>query len=245
MKCPVLFSIACFTLLPAFPQNANVQVNRENKTIAVTAEHTMTVEPEIAILRLGYRNTSSQKETAYRDNVRAAAEILKALRDAGVRDEAISTESLRLERQEQNEQRLVKPELLQFEAYQVWNVRVAAQEAQTIIALAVRAGANEVSNPDWTVVDQVELEARAYGAALAKARKIAEQMAVGFGAQLGDLVYATNNSNPLFSRFYSSSLQTSVSEVTGGAIRKQEPVLKVFPKKVERRALVVAVFAVK
>jgi hypothetical protein len=47
-----------FAVSAAFPQAANVQVNRDNKTISVSADHTMSVEPEIAVLRLGYRKTS-------------------------------------------------------------------------------------------------------------------------------------------------------------------------------------------
>jgi hypothetical protein len=54
-----------------FPQAATVQVNPSNKTISVNADHTMTVDPEIAMLRFGVRNTSPQKEVAYRDNVKA------------------------------------------------------------------------------------------------------------------------------------------------------------------------------
>jgi len=243
MKYSVPLLLVCLTVFPAFPQSANVKVNRENKTLSVTADHTIAVEPDIAILHFGYRNTSPQKEVAYRDNVRTAGEILKALHDAGIKDEVISTESLRLERQEQSDEKLVKPELLQFEAYLAWRVRVTAKEAQGIIDLAVKAGANAVSDPEWTVADPVTLEAEAYGAALAKARKIAEQMALGLGAQLGDLVYATNGGNIPYGR-----LNTSMAEmqlITGRPVRRPEPVLKIFPQKVERRVQVVAVFAVK
>jgi len=240
--------LACIflTLLavsPAFPQAANVQINRENKTISVSADHTIPVDPEIAILRFGYRNTSPQKDTAYRDNVKVAGEILKALQDAGISDEVISTDSLQLERQEQSENKLVKPELLQFEAYQAWKVRVASKEAQSIIEIAAKAGANDVSNPEWIVSDPVALEAQAYGAALAKARKIAEQMANGLGAQLGDLVYATNSLGLAYVRLNASMAEQNLIE--GRPVRRPEPVLRILPQKVERRVQVVAVFAVK
>lgn len=225
-------------------QNANVQINRENKTISVTSDHTLTVDPEIALVRVGFRNTSPQKEAVYRENVRVADAILKALKDAGIVDQQISTETLTLERQEQDDTRLVKPEMLQFEAFQNWTVRVAARDAQAVIELAAKAGANEISDPTWTVTDAVALEAQAYGAALVKARKIAEQMALGLGGQLGDLVYATNSANPLYSRGY-NNLIASAAETSGGPIKRPEPVLKIFPKKVERRVQVVAVFNLK
>jgi len=113
----------------AFPQTAAVQVSTNNKTISVTADHIISVEPEIAILRFGFRNTASQKEVAYHENVNTAGKILKALKEAGIKDDAISTVSLRLERQQQIDTKPVKPEILPFDAYQEWMVSVEAKEA--------------------------------------------------------------------------------------------------------------------
>jgi uncharacterized protein len=53
-------------------------------------------------------------------------------------------------------------------------------------------GANDIDDVEWKVADPVALEAKARGAALAKARSIAEQMAKGLAIRLGDLVYASN-----------------------------------------------------
>jgi uncharacterized protein YggE len=223
----------------AFAQTANVQINRDNRTISVNSDHTITVEPEIAIVTLGFRNSSPRKDTAFRENVRVAGEILKALEGAQIGTDQISTASLKLARQEQSEERPVKPELLQFEALQSWTVRISAKGAQAAVDLAVKAGANEVSGPDWTVADPVELESRAYGAALAKARKIAEQMALGLGAQLGDLIYATNSAGVRPDSTYYMSTPVPPK------IASPSTPLRILPKKVERRVEVVAVFNLK
>jgi uncharacterized protein YggE len=45
---------------------------------------------------------------------------------------------------------------------------------------------------EWSVADPLALQAKAGGAALAKAKSIADQMAKGLGARLGELVYASN-----------------------------------------------------
>jgi uncharacterized protein YggE len=63
-------------------------------------------------------------------------------------------------------------------------VTVAASAAQTVVDLAVKAGANEVDDVEWNVADPVALQAKASGAALAKARSIADQMAKGLGTKL-------------------------------------------------------------
>src|SRR5690349_21013798 len=106
-----LLMIASILVGTASAQVANVQINHENKTISVTADHTLTVEPDIALVQFGYRDTAAQKDGAYRENVRISAEILKALEGAGVKGVDISTESLQLERQEQKGNQIVKPEL--------------------------------------------------------------------------------------------------------------------------------------
>lgn len=225
----------------ALPQAANVQVNRDNKTISVFAEHTMSVEPEIASVKFGYRSTSPQKDAAFQDNVRVSSAIVAALTQAGIKESDISTESLQLEKQEDNG-RNPKGAPLQFEAFQQWTVRVAARDAQRVVDIVVKAGANDVSDPEWLVSDPVALEAKAYGAALSKARKIAEQMAAGLGTQIGDLVYATNSSAASMYRVGSSAQMVMVESAR---MSSPEPVLKVFPKKVEQRATVTAVFSIK
>jgi uncharacterized protein YggE len=228
----------------AFPQAATVQVNPSNKTISVSADHTITVEPEIALLRFGFRNTAAQKDEAYRENVKVAGEILKSLRDSGIKDEAISTVSVRLEREQQDEERPVKPEMLRYIAFQEWVVRVGAKDASIVVDLAMKAGVNDLSNPGWTVADPVGLEAKAYGTALAKAKKIAEQMALGLGAQLGDLVYATNSRILAYGSDSTRELPI-VSSYLSMSARKTEPSLRLLPQRVERSVQVVATFAIK
>ena len=61
-----------------------------------------------------------------------------------------------------------------------------------MVDAAVKAGANEVDDVEWNVVDPIALQAKAGGAALAKARAIADQMAKGLGIKVGELVYASN-----------------------------------------------------
>jgi hypothetical protein len=65
--------------------------------------------------------------------------------------------------------------------------------------MALRAGANVLESLDWNVADPKALQAKAGAAALEKAKAIAEQMAKGLNAKLGDLVYASNRAPiPMF-----------------------------------------------
>ena len=130
-----------------------------------------------------------------------------------------------------------------FEASQAWSVNVPVVQAQMIVALAVQSGANHVGDVDWDVLDPVALQAKASGAALAKARLVAEQMAKGLGAKLGELVYASNRA-PM-NRALRGLINTESAAISPMAPPSPPPPqLKLFPQKVKSEATVYAVFAI-
>jgi len=234
----VLAAIASAGLL--FAQD--IQVNRQNKTIAVTADESTTADAEVAVLAIGYHNYGLTQDAAFRENVQAADRITKALLDARVSKTNIETDKLRLARTEIDEKWTadMKKER-QFTAEQSWHVTVSSSDAQTILDLAVKAGANEVEDVDWNVADPLALQAKASGAALAKARSIADQMAKGLGTKLGELVYASNRA-PVAKMWRGITLNTE-SAVLGSAAEKQAK-LTLFPQKVKSDATVYAVFSI-
>ena len=219
----------------------DIQVNRQNKTISVTADESATADAEVAVLAIGYHNYGLTQDAAFQENVRAAERITKALLDAKVPKANIETEKLRLARTEIDEKWTpdMKKER-QFAAEQSWHVSVSAAEAQTVVDLAVRAGANDVDDVEWNVIDPVALQARASGAALAKARSIADQMAKGLGTKLGELVYASNRA-PV-AKMYRSAETVMVS---ASLVTEKQPKLTLFPQKVKTDATVYAVFSIK
>jgi uncharacterized protein YggE len=64
-----------FGLLPAFSQQ--IQVNRQNKTIAITADESVSVDPEVATITVGYHNYAATKDAAYGENVGVSNEVTK------------------------------------------------------------------------------------------------------------------------------------------------------------------------
>ena len=74
----------------------DIQVNRQNKTIAVTADESVSADAEVAVLNIGYHNYGLTQDTAFRDNVRAAQQIVQAMSDAKVPAQNIETEKLSL-----------------------------------------------------------------------------------------------------------------------------------------------------
>lgn len=236
-----LFIIAVISITGTlFAQD--IQVNRQNKTIAVTAEESTTEDAEIAVLEIGYHNYGTTQDAAFKENIRAADLITKALLDAKVQKSNIETEKLRLTRAQIDEKWSVEMRKeRQFEADQSWHVTVSAVAAQALVDLAVKAGANEVDDVDWNVVDPLALQAKASGAALAKARSIADQMAKGLGTKLGELVYASNPA-PVAKMWRGMTLNTSQASLS--AIADKQPKLTLFPQQVKSDATVYAVFSI-
>ncbi len=235
-----LYVIAVIAAAGSLPAQ-DIQVNRQNKTIAVTAEESTTADAEIAVLEIGYHNYGVTQDAAFQDNVRAAERITKALLDAKVPKANIETEKLRLARTEIDEKWTADTKKeRQFTAEQSWHVTVSSPEAQTVVDLAVKAGANEVEDVEWNVVDPVALQAKAGGAALAKARSIADQMAKGLGTKLGELVYASNRA-PVAKMWRGMTLNTETASLSS---RDKQPKLTLFPQRVRSDATVYAVFSI-
>lgn len=232
----------CVVLISTSTLAQDVQVNRQNKTIAVTADDSLTADAEVAVLAIGYHNYGPSQESAFRDNVRVAERITHALLDARIPSTNIETEKLHLgvvEPDEKWSEDFRKQRA--FEAQQGWHVTVSAAEAQSVVDLSIKAGANEIDDVDWNVSDPVALQAKASGAALAKARAIAEQMAKGLGTKLGELVYASNRA-PV-PKFWRGVVSTSTAMLSG-KVSEREPRLKLFPQRVKSDATVYAVFAI-
>jgi len=236
-----LLSITAICIATTLAAAQEIQVNRQNKTIAVTADDSVTADAEVAVLEIGYHNYAPTQDTAFHENVRVAEQITTALLNAKVPRANIETEKLQLTRAESDEK--WTPEMKkerQFTASQTWHAAVSASDAQTIVDLAVKAGANEVGDVEWNVANPVDLQAKAGAAALEKARAVAEQMAKGLGTKLGELVYASNRAP--YTRI--GGVNETVEVAAAIIPPPPPPTLTLFPQKVKSDATVYAVFSI-
>ena len=186
----LLLLLALFLVVPA---QAQFHVSGE-KTIEVSATEKIEVIAEIATLKIGCQNQAATKDAAYAENTRIANKVIQALLDAGVPKQAIETETLNLE-QEQDRYGVKPNQPLKYLASQKWQIRAEASEAQKIVDIAVAAGANQIENVEWSVKEPSQLEAKAYAAALRRAKSIAEQTASQTGLKLGEIVSIVNSTS--------------------------------------------------
>jgi uncharacterized protein YggE len=231
--------------LPAAAAAQNIQINRDNKTIAINTSDEATATADIAAVTVGFELYGPDSESTYADSGKVSRAVIDAVHKAGVEDKSIESSGQGIERnsefddKEGPEQRAKK----QFVFRQSWEVSVSPEQAAEIIRVAVAAGANKSGAIDWRLSNRKSLQAKAAGAALVKAREVAARMAEGLHVKLGDLIYASNET-PTAKLFIPSSRAFAVTVTASAGSVPMAPVLEIRPQTVREEATVYAVFAI-
>jgi len=212
------------------PTQPQLKVDSSNRTLTVTATDNVSVEPDQAVLHIGFVTQPQDAKSAYAEGSRASNAIITALKQAGVAESAIRSESQYLDRD-------WTTKLRKYTLHQDWTVKVAPQHAAEILDAAINAGATSSGQIEWTVKDEKALEAQALDKAAARARADAEELAKGMAVRLGSLVYVSNQmSAPSFPR--------PMPMMAMKAANADAQPLAIEPHQVSREATVYAVFAI-
>jgi uncharacterized protein YggE len=208
---------------------AQLKIDSTNRTLTVSAENTVTVEPEVAILHVGFETLPTDAKGAYAAGTATSNAIIGALKQAGVPESAIRSEWQHLNS--------VYDKPHKFTLQQQWTVRVKPEQAAQMLDVAVTAGATNSGQIDWTVENEQALQDKALEGAAGRARAQAAVLARGMGVKLGALVYVSNQqSSPVMPmRMFAMK-----ADVAGNA---PQP-LSIEPHKVSSAATVYAVFAI-
>jgi uncharacterized protein len=220
-----------------------IAVNKDNRTIAVTTTADATVDADTATVHIGFLAYGPDQQMAYANGSRISNAIVRALTGGGVDREAIESENQSIAPVQQYSGQDWTPEEKverKFQVTQSWSVKTSAKNASQVLDLAVKAGANQSGQIEWSVADEDGLQAKAAALALARAKQIAQQMAGGLNAALGPLIYASNEApgRPPQPMMRMAAPMAAMS--SGEAV---EP-LSVEARKVTHSATVYAVFAI-
>lgn len=233
-------------LLASAASAQTIQINRENKTIAISTTDEATAIADIAAVTIGFEVFGPDSATAYADGGKISHAVLDALHRAGVSDTSIESSGQGLERNTNDDDKLSAEQRArrQFVMRQSWEVNVPQQSAAEVIRLAVAAGANRSGAIEWRLSDRKGLQARAAATALVKARAVAAQMADGLHVKLGDLVYASNESPN--ARLYFAPRPGLVMNTESASVSSVlvSPALEIRPQTIREEATVYAVFAI-
>ncbi|GGA68421.1 hypothetical protein GCM10011507_19900 [Edaphobacter acidisoli] len=226
--------------LAAMPASAQtIQVNKENRTIAVTATDKVTAMADTATVHVGFIDYGPDSASAYATGSRISNAIMDALTGAGIPKDSIESENQNVSPvQPYQVEKLSEAERAkrQFQVTQSWTVRVPAADAAKTLDLAVKAGANQSGQIDWSFKDENAPQAEAAAKALKHAREQAEQMAQSLNAKLGALLYASN-------QVEAAPVRPLMMSMAAKAQAEPAP-LAINPRQIEKTATVYAVFAI-
>jgi uncharacterized protein YggE len=218
-----------------------IQVNKDNRTIAITATDKVIVLADTATVHIGFIAYGPDSDAAYATGSSLSNAIVKALTSAGAPSDTIESENQNVSPvQEYQVDKLTPAEKAQrkFQVIQSWTVRTNASDAARVLDLAVKAGANQSGQIDWSLKDENAPQAEAAAKALQRARTVAGEMAKGLNVQLGALIYASNETQaapvvPLMRAMPPAPMASKVVEP-----------LAINPRRIEKFATVYAVFII-
>jgi uncharacterized protein len=228
--------------IPSKAQTIQVNVSKDNRTIAITATASVTAMADTATIHIGYITYGPDKDAAYAAGSTLSNAIIKALTSTGIPSDTIESENQNVSPvQEYQVHDLTPAEKAQrkFQVTQSWTVRANAADAARVLDVAVKAGANQSGQIDWSLKDENAPQAEAAAKALQRARTVAGEMAAGMSVKLGNLIYASNEtqSEPVH------PIMRAMAPAPAAMDQKVAP-LAINTRRIEKSATVYAVFAI-
>jgi uncharacterized protein YggE len=225
---------AATTLAAQQTNHIELKLDPANRTLIVTADDRISVDPDVAILHIGFTTQPQDAKSAYAEGAKASNNIIEAIKAAGIPESAIRSEWQRLS--------AVNTKQHKFQLSQQWTVRTPPARAAEILDLAVNAGATDSGDIDWTVNDVKALEDQVLKSAAQRAKAKAQAIADGLEVKLGKIIYATNQVT-VPEEVFAYDKNDSAPRASGGAQPLSAP-LAIEPHKVIRTAEVYAVFSI-
>jgi uncharacterized protein len=225
-------SILAAAALPIAAQQAGqpqLKIDSTNRTLTVTASDSVIADPDLAILHIGFETQPATAKDAYASGAQTSNAIVGALKQAGVAESAIHSESQYLQRD------YSVPKSHKFILAEQWTVKTTPKRAAELLDVAVTAGANSSGQIEWTVNDERGLENQALDKAAARAKADATELAKGMGVRLGALIYVSNETSRPIRSFMTNGVL---------AAKAAPPPLAIEPQKVTRSASIYAVYAI-
>lgn len=181
--------------LPATAGDNTTTNGTDRPTVSVAASASVEAEPDLAVVRVAVETTADSAEAARSAVAEDAERMRAALRESGVPDENVSTESFDVHPQYDysDDER----ELVGYRAIHVYRIETTPDRAGEVIDVAVGNGATGVSGVAFTLSEETreELRQEALTAAVENARTDAETLADATGRSLGDVRTVSTSGN--------------------------------------------------
>ena len=117
------------------PSQPELRIDSANRTLTVTANENVDVEPDVAILHIGFETEPTDAKSAYAAGARTSNAIVDASsRLAFQKAPSAANRSI--------SNRITRPKSHKFKLAQRWTVRTSPERAAEILDMAINAGAN-------------------------------------------------------------------------------------------------------
>lgn len=171
---------------PSIPALAQSEPDR--RTISVSGEGIVRVEPDMARVNFGVATVSDDPETARRENAEAARNAMNAVRELGIEERYIRLETLRLQPNREFDPETRRYVERGFEAVRQVVVEVHDLDLlPTLVAEIVQQGANRLNSVGYELKDRDQARNEAIGEAVLNAQDKARLIASTLNVQLGEV----------------------------------------------------------
>jgi len=123
------------------PGMPSLQINKDNRTLTVSASDHAEADADVADLNVGFVAYGQTLQAAYKSASDTSNTIVKAMIDAGATRAEMQSRSQRVSRLSDAETKTRKG--MQYSVVQSWTVSVDPKTAALILDAAVQAGANQ------------------------------------------------------------------------------------------------------
>lgn len=156
------------------------------RTISVSGEGTVSVEPDQATVRFGVVTQDDDAEVAREENAEVASRAMNTIRDLGIAERKIRMETLRLQPRREYNRETRSYDERGYEAVRQVVVEVDDLELlPTLVARIVQQGANRLDGISYGVADREAVRSEALAEAAQQAQAKAQLLAQTLGAQVG------------------------------------------------------------
>jgi uncharacterized protein YggE len=211
--------LAALLFAPAFaiclPRAAAGQTEPKRRTIEVSGSAEVSAAPDLAILSFAVETTATEASAAVEQNAARSAKVASAVKQRLGAKDKLSTTRYALEPRYQYPERgsQAPPTITGYVAANEVRVETSnLDQVGQLVDAAITAGANRVSELQFTLADRNPTLRAALAKAGSEARAQAESIAAALGVQLKQVVTATSQPPPIIPRRYEGRGMVAAAE---------------------------------
>ena len=211
---PIVSSILIIALTGCGPSTITLQPQSIQRTITVTGTGLVTLTPDIAYISIGVHSQDASASVATTDNNTKSQAVIDAIKGFGEEAKDIQTTDFSIYPQQQYDPNGKLTGIIYMVDNTVYVTVRDLTKLGNMLDGTVRAGANNINNISFDVADKTAALSQARLAAVAEARKQADELTGATGVTLGEVqTISYNDYNPPVAIQYARADSMSASSV--------------------------------